>query len=357
MPNLDFARRKLHSGRIPLSAPKFTSVVDVVHYLGAVQSQEYLDARWTLGLRMRDATAADIDRAFDDGLILRTHIMRPTWHFVTPADIRWIMELTAPRVHAVSAYVYRQNGIDEALANTSQDVFIKSLQNNNFLTRAELAAALAEAGIVAAGQRLAYIVMRAELDGLICSGPRRGKQFTYALLDERAPQAKPLPRDQALAELTRRYFTSHGPASPHDFAAWSGLTVSDAREGLDSVKSDLVEEEIDGKTYWFAPSETIYSDPAPTAHLLPTFDEYAIVMRDGGLIYDSALDKSWEELPFFGLTVIDGIVVGNWRRTIGRKAVTFESAPYRPFTSAESEAFAHAAQRFGQFLGLPAVLA
>jgi hypothetical protein len=353
MPNPDFARLKLHNQRIPLAGAKFDNAVEVVAWLGAVQSQEYAGAKWSLGLRMNGAVDHDVDRAFDEGAILRTHVMRPTWHFVTPADIRWLLELTAPRVLALNAYMERQLKLDGAVFARTHAAIGKALQGNQYLTRTELGTTLAEVGIQAEGQRLGYLMMRAELDGVICSGPRRGKQFTYALIDKRAPQAKSLARDEALAELTRRYFTSHGPATAHDFAAWSGLTITDSKAGLEMVKEHFVQEEIDGKTYWYTPADPIARDPSPTAHLLPTYDEYAIVMRDGSLIYDPAFKGDWQDLPFFGLTVIDGIIVGNWRRTVSKKAVTIESAPFRPFTDSERDAFAAAAQRFGAFLELP----
>lgn len=356
MPNRDFARRKLHNQRITLAGAKFDNPVDAVRWLGAVQSQEYTGATWSLGLRMRKAVEADIHRAFNEGLILRTHVLRPTWHFVTPADIRWMLELTAPRILALNAYMERKLELDMPLLHRSNKTITKALEGGHYQTRPELGIVLAEIGIQAEGQRLAYMLMRAELDGLICSGPRRGKQFTYALMDERARQAISLPREEALATLAERYFTSHGPVSAQDFAAWSGLSLADAKMGLEMVKTSLVQETIQDKTYWYIPNDAITADPSPTTHLLPTYDEYAIVMRDGSLVYDPARQGDWRDLPFFGLTVIDGIVVGNWRRTFKNKAVTIESAPFRPFTDVEQDAFAAAAERFGTFLEMPVVV-
>ncbi len=216
---MDFGHRRLHN-QLLIQHP-FDQPNEVVAWLGAVQAQEYGHAKWALGMRLPGATDVDVERAIAEGSILRTHVMRPTWHFVTSADIRWMLELTGPRVHALNAYYYRQQGLDDALFARSNAVLAKALAGGNYLTRPELQAALAGAGIVAdGGLRASYLMMRAELDMLICSGPRRGKQFTYALLDERAPAASSLPRDEALAELTRRYFTSHGPATLKDFAWW-----------------------------------------------------------------------------------------------------------------------------------------
>jgi hypothetical protein len=185
----DIAHQRLINQHI--AAAPFEKPSDVVNWLVAVQAQDYFGAKWALGLRLQDAHDAEIDRAFNAGSILRTHVMRPTWHFVMPTDIRWLLALTAPRVHAVNAHRYRELELDDATLKRSRKVLTKALQGEKQLTRDELRDALQAAKIAADGQRLAYIVMAAELDGLICSGARRGKQFTYALLDERVPPARP----------------------------------------------------------------------------------------------------------------------------------------------------------------------
>ncbi len=203
-----------------LSSAALNEPIDVVRWLTAVQSQDYYGAKWSLALRLQTAVDADLDALFNAGAILRTHVLRPTWHFVLPEDIRWLLQLTAPRVHAMNAGMYRQLELDGATRQHALSVMARALESGNHLTRPELGQALQKAGIPHAesGQRLTYIVMSAELDGLLCSGPRRGKQFTYALLDEWVPPAPERSRDEALAELTHRYFRSHGPATVYDFA-------------------------------------------------------------------------------------------------------------------------------------------
>jgi hypothetical protein len=213
---LNIARLRLHNQL--LSRTEFTEPEQVVAWLGAVQAQDYAGAKWALGLRLANATDAAIEEAIDRGRILRTHVMRPTWHFVTPADIRWMLELTAPRVRALLAYNDRQLGLDQVTFKKSSAVLEKALQNNQQLTRGELTPILEKAGIAVEGLHLGQLLTHAELDGLVCSGPRKGKQFTYALLEERAPEARLLEREAALAELSRRYFHSHGPATLQDFA-------------------------------------------------------------------------------------------------------------------------------------------
>lgn len=254
---------------------------EVVAWLGAVQAQDFAAAKWALALRMRKATDTDIERAFNDGAILRTHVMRPTWHFVAPQDIRSLLALTAPRVHAANAHMYRKLELDDDRLSRCHAVLTKALRGNQYLTRSELANRLSENRIKAAGQRLAYILMHAELEALICSGPRRGKQFTYALLEERTPQSQKLHLDEALAQWTLRYFASHGPAQLKDFAWWSGLTLHDAQRGLDLAAPQLARAIIDDKPHWFSPNSKTAKRKTPSALLLSIYDEYTIAYRTG----------------------------------------------------------------------------
>jgi hypothetical protein len=332
---------------------RLATPAEVVSWLGAVQAQDYQGAKWALALRMGEASDSAIERAFAEGAILRTHVMRPTWHFVAPPDIRWLLELTASRINGGNARMYRQYELDDGLLARSKEVIASALQGGRCLTRAELAAALAQAGIAATGLRLGLIVHRAETGAVICSGPRRGKQFTYALLDERAPQARRLSRDEALAELTRRYYRSHGPATAHDFAWWSGLTVADARAGIAMAGSALAQEVIEGRDYWLA-AAPLAPEPCEEALLLPTFDEFLVgyaafdVTRRGGR-------PMGEVSPFDGSLVVGGRVVGSWKRTLQKEAVAVDVTPFAPLTDSEREAVYAAAQRYGEYVGLRAV--
>ncbi len=343
------AHRRLIQQRI--SQRQRATPAEVVSWLGAVQSQDYLGAKWSLGMRMQTATDGLIERAFSEGAILRTHVMRPTWHFVSPHDIRWLLELTGPHVNAGNATMYRRLELDEALFSRSNNVISKAVERRQ-LTREELAAALAGAGIAAKGLRLIYLILRAEIDALICSGPRRGKQFTYMLLDERAPQARRLPRDEALAELARRYFTGHGPATLRDFVWWSGLTTADAKASLDLAASQLAREEIGELTYWFSPSMPVSDSSGGEAFLLPTYDEFLIgyasfdKSRKGGNVEN-------ENFKFNSTIVINGEVMGTWKRTFKNKTVVIEIAPFKSLNASEKKAVRLAAQRYGEFLDMP----
>ncbi len=339
-----------------LIKPTLKDPAKVVEMLGAVQSQDFAGGKWALSMRMKsNATDETIEKAFTEGKILRTHVLRPTWHFVAPADIRWILQLTAPRVHAMNAYYYRQLELDKPVFQKSNKVIVKSLEGNKQLTRVELASVLKKAGIVANNLRLTYLMMYPELEGIICSGARRGKQFTYALLEERVPSVKPLKRDEALAELVRRYFSTRGPATLHDFTWWSGLTLADARNGIEMVKHEFKHEVIEGKTYWFAKSMSQAKAVTPLAHLLPNYDEYFIGFKDrsaiGEVIRRSNVPAN-NSAFLAHLITIDGQLVGGWKRTLEKNKVIVKLTPVVKLSKAESLAIINAADRFGKFLGL-----
>ena len=357
MVNLEIARRRLHNQHI--TRREIETPQKLVEWLGAVQAQDFAGAKWALGLRLHAVTDEDIEQAFNDGAILRTHVLRPTWHFVSPADIRWLLALTAPRVQQAMAFYNRKNELDEAAFHRTNAVLAQALQGGKQLTRDELAAALREAGITTDGeQRVTFIMMQAELDGVICSGARRGKQFTYALLAERAPQARTLPRDEALAELTTRYFRSHGPATAQDFAWWSGLTLGDVKAGLALTASRLSQETIEGQTYWFSPatpSSPSLQNTAQTAHLLPDYDEYTVGYTDRNAIFDAAHTGKLD--PRGGLLMntmaLDGQIVGDWKRTFKKNSVVLAANPFVTLGAAETRLFAAAANRYAEFLQMP----
>jgi hypothetical protein len=353
MKTLDVANQRMNNQR--LSGVPFAHPEEVVGWLCAVQAQDYGAAKWGVAQRTTGATNEDFDRLFDAGAVLRTHVLRPTWHFVTPADIRWMLGLTAPRVHAANSYYYRKLELDDAVFRTGNELLTTALQGGKQLTRAELAGGLRHGGIDASGLRLSYLLMHAELDALICSGALRGKQFTYALMDERVPPASPYRRVEAIAELTRRYFASHGPATVHDFAWWSGLTVTDAKSGIELAKPHLVREVSGETTYWFTPVPTTPMQ-RPAARLLPNYDEYLIAYKDHSASFAEKVYRSLkpDEGALIGhIIVVDGLVVGGWRRTLDRRGLTIETDLLVPLSPAETDAVRVAAEDYGRFFGLP----
>jgi len=351
---IDIVRQRLRNQR--LASTGFASPAEVVAWLGAVQSQDFTGAKWGVGLRARGLTDADVNRAFDDGLILRTHVLRPTWHFVTPADIRWLLALTAPRVHARNAPYHRKHGIDSRLLARCRRAIERAIEGRQ-LTRPEIGAALGRAGIALDAIQLMFVVMHAELEAAICSGARRGKQLTYALLDERAPRARDLDGDEALAELTRRYFISHGPATIRDYAWWSGVTMRDARRGVELAKKNLASEVVDGLTCWHAPESDARSGRGSRVYLLPNYDEYLVAHQDRGWVVESRPDAARGPSEFPHHLIVDGRLRGGWKRTFGAKTAGVEVRPYRRLDKAEVAAVAKEVNRYSRFLGMPVALA
>jgi hypothetical protein len=358
MGGTDVVRERLRNQWLHGAPPRSTAA-DVVRWLGGVQAQDYGAAKWAVAQRAGDLTSADVDDALADGSILRTHVLRPTWHFVVPADIRWMLRLTAPRVRALMAFGNRESGLDEATCASANRAMAAALQGGRQLTRVELGDVLRRAGIDfpdAIG--LGRLMVRAELDGVLCSGALRGRQHTYALLDDRVPRANEMEREVALAELAGRYFASHGPATVKDFAWWSGLSVSDATAGAKVATPGLQQSEIEGNRYWFAPlGPQRRRQKTARAHLLPNFDEYTVAYADRDPIREPGdvphLDSRGDSI-FSNVVLIEGRVVGTWRRVAQKSAVHVTANLFRAATDDESGAIAAAAQRYGRFLGLTA---
>jgi hypothetical protein len=337
------AAQRLQNQRITQPGPR--QPAQLVAWLGAVQAQEYAAAKWALGLRMPNgATDARIERAFNEGRILRTHVLRPTWHFVAAADIHWMLELTAPRVHRALAYAHRFYELDITVRSRAATLFEQALSGGQHLTRAELGVCLARGGLAATGVRLALLTIHAELEGVMCSGSKRGTQHTYAHLVKRAPRARRLVRDEALAELTKRYFRSHGPATLRDFMWWSGLTTADAKRGLEMTGART--EAIDGHTYWTCGRAGMGAARNGLVHLLPVYDEYLVAYRDHHAVPRQTASRG----TLSRAVVAAGYVAGTWNAVRSAGALVVEVMPHRPFTGRERRALTEAALRYGRFL-------
>ena len=328
----------------------------MVRRLCAVQAQEYPAAKWAIGLRCRGVTDTDVESAFNAGAILRTHVLRPTWHFVDPADLRWLLALTGPRVHAQCAYGYRRFGVDARVYRRGAAVVERELEDGRYRTRAELGAALETAGLTMDDpQRLAHLMIRLELDGVVCSGPRRGKQFTYARFDERVPAGAVPSRDESLARLAGAYFTTRGPATLRDFSWWSGLTVADARRAV--AAAGLRSVVMAGTSYWRGTGSAPRASAAPAAHLLPSYDEYFIGFRDRSALAGRVKGMRLPPRTFWAnMIVIDGEFVGQWQRKASSAGTALELMPVVPLSAAERKAVASAAALLAAFLELPATV-
>lgn len=354
MINLDIARRRL--GQQSIAQPRFEKAVDVVRWLGAVQAQDYAGALWALGLRMRQATLADVEQALAERSIVRTWFMRGTLHFVPGEDLRWMLQLMAPRMRKLLDRAVNLNRpmLDEATSARSNTTIVNALHGGKQLTRDELAEILSEAGIAAEGLQRSFLIQRAQVESLICYATQRGKQATFALIDEWLPSAPLLERDEALALFARRYFFSHGPATLHDFVFWSGLTMTEARAALSQVQAELLHETVNEQVYWFAPAAFPASTSEPDAYLLPNYDEYMVGYTDRSAIFDEAntanLHTHARGSILTNTIVVNGQVCGTWTRTLKKNAVALEPHLVLPLTRAESQAVVAAAERYGAFL-------
>jgi hypothetical protein len=352
------ARRRL-SGQ-QLITTSFHDPLAVVEWLAAVQAQDYPGSKWGIALRAQGVTDAMIDQALANGSIVRTHVLRPTWHLVAATDIRWMLELTGPRVNAHMAPYDRQLELDAATFRKSNSALTKALRDGEALTRAELRQVLDRANIGALStQRLGHLLMRAELDRVICSGPPRGKQQTYALFDERVPASAPFQRDEAMARLARRYFMSRSPASAQDFSWWSGLTVKDARRAIEAIAGELREESFEGRAFWSCDGDEPAPSTAGRVWLVPNYDESFIGYRDRSAMGQRLTDaKVMERNTALAahIVIADAQVVGGWRRTVAKKGLVIDLTLLTAISAREQKSLAAAARRYGEFAGAPASL-
>lgn len=353
----EIARRRL-AGQL-LARPSPAAPEEVVRSLGAVQAQDYLGVLWAVGARSVGATERTVERALAEARIVRTWPMRGTIHLVPPEDARWMLQLLTPRVNQRGQARLRQLGLDAAVISAGARVIAAALEGGRQLTRPALFGLLEAAGIATGGQRGYHILNQLAHAGLICFGPRAGKQPTFALLDEWLPPAPALSRDEALAALALRYFTGHGPATVHDLAWWSGLTVGDARAGLAAVAGQLEVARADGLAYYYDGSAS--ADPGPEAPvlLLPPFDELLVGYRDRSPTIDPADLRRvapGANGVFHPIVVHAARVVGTWRRTLRAARVELSFSPFEPWGDELAGAIPAAAERYARFLGLPAAV-
>ncbi|MBS1585599.1 MAG: AlkZ family DNA glycosylase [Bacteroidetes bacterium] len=352
----DLLKYRLHNQHI--SQRLFTAPGDIVTWLGAVQAQDYSASKWALGLRLQNNTDNDIDKALADGSIIRTHVLRPTWHLVPPADVRWMLQLTAPRIKRVAGYMHQLLQLDKKIFTKATKVLVKALEGGACLSRTELVTALDKAKIATNELRFVNIMMQAELDGIICSGPRIGKQFSYGLLDERVPPAKPLARDEALAKLALRYFTSHGPATLKDFAWWSGLTLADAKDGIEMIKDKVTAIRSQDISYWAATSSLHDKPVNSSVHLLPAFDEYLVSYADRSVALHAIHNKKVVTVNgiFFPVIIVNGKVVGTWKKLQNKRGTNIDLSLFESLAAAKLKAISAAAKNYGKYMGLPVVV-
>ena len=332
--------------------PRFKAVKELVGWMGAMQAQDYGMAKWAIGVRLPNATEQVIETAINKGEIIRTHILRPTWHFVSADDIYWMLALRAAPIKESLRTRFKQLELTESIFTKSNTIMENQLRGGKHLTREELLPEITKAGIPIDENRASHLLVRAELDGLVCSGAIKGRKQTYALLEERVPK-KALPtRKEALAKLAKKYFSSHGPATLPDFVWWSGLSVSDARIALGMVTSDLNSETIDAQTYWYPQTQPLPLTGKEEVHFLPAFDEFIISYADrhAALPMENFSMSVSSNGIFRPVIVVNGQVAGIWKRTIKKDKVLVETTFFQSPDNTTIPLIEKAARQYGQFL-------
>lgn len=314
-----------------LAEPAFDKPEDLVSWMGAVQAQDYAMCKWAVGVRLKQATLQTVEQALNEGRILRTHVMRPTWHLVPAEDICWMLKLSVQHVKSAVRSRDVMLGITEPIYTQSNRLMEKMLEGNKSLTRQEIALNLSRAGLAADSPRMNHFLMRAEAEGIICSGVDKERKTTYALLEERLPPGavKELPKEEALAKLAERYFRSHSPAGLSDFAWWSGLSLTDARQAVRLIEQQLIAGRFDEQKLFVHQSCKEARD-TNILHLLPAYDEYLISYKDRTAVLNS------EDHPqaftkqgiFYPNIVYRGLVVARWRKTTHKNQLHIETTNF-----------------------------
>jgi hypothetical protein len=339
-----------------LAVPSSSAPAAIVRWMGALQAQDYHQAIWALGVRLPHATVQQIEQALASGEIIRTWPMRGTIHFVPPEDAGWMVQLGAARMIAKDQRRLKQLELDTAIIGRCEQVVRSVLDGGKTMARPDLLQHIEDAGISTQAQRSYHILWYLAQQGVICLGPMRDKQPTFALLDQVVAQPRRLTAEEGLVELIRRYFASHGPATLRDFIWWTGLTAAQAKKGLEGAKPSLHSETIGGSVYWWGDAPPAPGGDQATALLLPGYDEYLLGYTDRRAVLDPQYAQ--RVCPggngmFYPMLVLDGQIVGTWKRTLKKKAVVISFNPFAPLSPADSARLEHAAQRYGVFWGLP----
>lgn len=351
MTTTDIAMMRLYNQQ--LSASELKTPQEIVAHMGAMQAQDFTMAKWAIGTRCAGCTEADVNMAIDRCQLIRTHVLRPTWHLVSSDDIYWMLELSAPQIKSILKSYDKMAGVHESVHAKSLPILEKALSGNKSLTRDELKLHLDAADIDTSGNKTSHILQMAETIGLICSGGTVGNKQKYSLLEERVPKTAAISREEALALLAKRYFTSHGPATLADFTWWSGLSISAAKKALESVKDLFLSEEVEGQTYWF-PSHTLPAiDKKASINILPSFDEFLISYKDR----TASISKENQKMAFsnngifWPIVLVSGQVVGNWKRTIKKDKLSIGVSYFIPQKKTIQKAIEDEFETYAGFLG------
>lgn len=345
---------KLRLNNQQLIQSKFSDPGELVKWLGPVQAQDFFGSLWAINIRLKKAlTEPEVEKAITEKTIVRSWPMRGTLHFCAPEDLRWMLTYLTPRVFARFKSILEKDGIDKAVRTKSKKVFEKILAGGNQLTRDEMYYALKKAKISTDGTRGLHLLGTAAQDGLICFGPRKGKQHTFVLVDEWIQSSEPLPtKEEAMAELAKRYIRSHGPVVVEDFAWWAGLNKGESASAFASVAKEFETAMVNEKEFWFDPNSAEAKPKAAKAYLLPTYDEYGIAYKNR----DEFIANDEYRLVgglFTSALMMNGRMIGTWRRVLEKKSAAVEFRAFNKFTTAQKTAILKEANNYGKFIGLP----
>lgn len=331
--------------------PAFDDPKELVAWMGALQGQEYSMAKWAVGLRLKKPDIRKVEAALEKGEILRTHVLRPTWHLVVAEDIRWMLKLSVRRVKLAYDSYWKNHGISEELYIKGHEVIVRVLEGNRYLTRQEIGEELNRAGVIVGDDLVKYFLGRAEVDGVVCNGVDKGSKRTYALLDERVPPMKELHKEEALAKLAIKYFRSHSPASLQDFIWWSGLSITEAKQAVGLIDSELITERM-GETDWLIHNSCARNVRAKqVVHLLPSYDEYLISYKDRSMVLaPEYYRKAFNTFGiFYPVILYNGKIVGNWNKSAKKKQFGIESSFFIPGIEVDEGELDKAKERFRVF--------
>ena len=350
MTSLEISNTRLKSQKI--EPHEFKSAVQVVKWMGAVQAQDYPMAKWALGARLTDPAESLIESLVNNAEIIRIHLLRPTWHFVSAEDVYWMLKLSASKLKSSFKGRHKAMDLTDPVITKANNLIEKAFTRSPVLTREELARELHLANIKTDNNRLSHILFSAEMDGIICSGPVKNNKLTYSLLSERVPHKRELPKEESVAELVKRYFTSRYPASIEDFVWWSNLTLTETRHALNDVKSGFYSETIESVKYWFPNSFNGKPAERTSVHLLPAFDEFLISYKDRSNSLSLMHHKKAvsENGIFRPPILINGQVAGLWKRTFQKNKVIIETDLFQPADKSIRNQIESKAGLFGKFL-------
>jgi hypothetical protein len=350
----ELLRWRLFNQRISIHKEKTPATL--IRHMGAMQAQDYPMAKWALGTRLSGSKESSVHSAVSRGSIIRTHVLRPTWHFVSPENLSWMLSLTTPRLHASSKARLKQLGITPAIIKKSNRLLVSLLKGRS-VNRQEIMDAYTREKINTSEYRGGHLLFEAELEALICSGRSEDANHTYALIADRIPPAKTHSKSEALKKLGKMYFQGHGPASLADFTWWSGLSPVDARHALE-LQSNLDTFNHDGQVLYAFKKQGVGHQLQGSAYLLPAYDEYTIAYKDRSAMTDKRFLKKTISTNgiFYPLVVLDGKISGLWKKQQEKERLVITIQQFSSITTSQRELLSLRARELEHFYGKKTVL-